>query len=335
MINSQVEKFRTHSNYIRAFATLVGMDVQQLAHRIQQSGCLVNTTKVTISKQQILSSLKNAWGTELLINMSKHFVHESELVKLSNNWSTVQVYYVLYHSTQAVAGAKGFIRPSSHPKTQHIFCDLWATRNICLEPWTLAYGFNGIHNIPPDVTVDEDISTLVNFSLDFKWSLACKALKTTRRKNLSELIKKASNRKKKARNKALEEQNQDRMNKGKRTKQIPNTLPRLTPEEKSRVDENEPATTIIDYFFRLRTKTNYIDSDMFTVGCNDPDAAIQVRDDLSIIAGGTLLLAELTVSNIVGHDVFLESINDWVRTTNAPDNIASGIRDRLIIHNQM
>lgn len=160
-------------------------------------------------------------------------------------------------------------------------------------------------------------------------------MKTTRRKKLPELIKKARKRKKKDRNKALEEQNQDRMNKGKRSRQIPNTLPQLTSEEKSRVDENESTTTIIDYFFRLRTKTNYIDSVMFTDECNDPDAAIQVRDDLSTIAGGTFLLAELTVSNIVGHDVFLMSIKDWVRPTNAPDNIASGIRDRLIIHNQM
>jgi len=334
-MNSQVAKFITHSNYIRAFATLVGTDVQQLARRIEQSGCLVNATKVTIDSQQVLSSLKNAWGTELLINMGKHFVHESELVKLSNNWSTVQVYYVLYHSTQAVAVAKGFKRPPSHPKTQHIFCDLWVNRDICLEPWTLGYGFNGIHNIPPDVTVDKDISTLVNFSPDFKWSLACKALKTTRRKKLPELIKKARTRKKIDRNKAIGKQNQDRVQKGKRPNKIPDSTPLLTPDEKLKVDENGAPTTIIDYFFRLRTTTNYIDSDMFTVGCYDPDAAIQVRDDLSIIACGTLLLAELAVSNIVGHDFFLRSIKDWVCTTNVPDNIASGIRDRLIIHNQM
>ena len=160
MTNNQVESFRTHSNYIRAFATLVGAEIPyphglkylELAQKIEQSGCLTERPKITIDHQQVLSSLKNAWGTESLINMGSHFVNESELVKISNNWSVVQVYYVLYHSTQAVAVAKGFVRPDSHPKTQRLFYNLWADRNLCLEPWTLARDFEGMRNIPSRIT---------------------------------------------------------------------------------------------------------------------------------------------------------------------------------------
>ena len=111
-------------------------------------------------------------------------------------------------------------------------------------------------------------------------------------------------------------------------------LPQLTLEEKRSLDRKEPPTTIIDYLYRLRIKTNYVDSGMFTDGPENDSVSFQVRDDLNIIAGGVLLLAELTVSNIVSHDVFFTWINDWVRI-NVPNDPVSAIRNRLQIHQQM
>lgn len=126
MIDSPVESFKTHSNYIRAFATLVGAYSQKqsdsiyitLVDRLNQSGFLSNNPKTCLDHDQVCSSLKNAWGTELLIDIGKNFITEPELIKLSNNWTTVQTYYVLYHSTQAVAVAKNIDRPQDHPITQ-------------------------------------------------------------------------------------------------------------------------------------------------------------------------------------------------------------------------
>ena len=343
MVDSPVESFKTHSNYIRAFATLVGADSQkspsliypELANKVVQSGCLANPPKATIDDRQVVSSLRNAWGTELLINIGRHFVDEPELVKLSNNWSTVQAYYVLYHSTQAVAVAKGNVRPKTHPTTQRMFYNLWAARDLCLEPWTLSYGSEGTRNIPSHIIIDDTIHNWSHCSSDTAWSLACKALKTTREDKLAESVKKAREKKKAQRISNLKKEEAERIMLGKRPKKTPNVrVPHLTTEEKLSVDKKESPTTIIDYLYRLRIKTNYVDPSIFTDGCESDSAAIQVRDDLSIIAGGNLLLSEITVSNIVGHDVFLQWINDWVRT-NVPDHTASGIRDRLQIHNQM
>lgn len=343
MTKNQVESFRTHSNYIRAFATLVGAEIPyppglkylELAQKIDHSGCLTGRPKSTIDHQQVLSSLKNAWGTESLINMGSRFVEESELVKISNNWSVVQVYYVLYHSTQAVAVAKGFVRPDSHPKTQRLFCNLWADRNLCLEPWTLACDFNGMRNIPLHITMDDDIHNWALCSPGSAWSLACLALKTTRDDHLDKSTEEARKRKGVEKRKFLRQQEAKRIKLGKSPRMRPNvSLPRLTPEEKLVVDEEESPTTIIDYFYRLRIKTNYIDSSMFTDGPENDQQSIQVRDDLNIIVSGNLLLAELAVRNIVSHDVFFKWINDWVRT-NAPNYPTSAIRDRLQIYNQM
>jgi len=340
VVDGPVESFRTHSNYIRAFATLVGADglkppvsiYTALAHKVVQSDCLTNPPKVIIDNNQIASILRNAWGTELFINIVRIFVNEPELVKLCNNWNTVHAYYVLYHSTQAVAVAKGYPRPHSHPKTQKIFHNLWANRNLCLEPWTLSYGFEGAQNIPSSITIDDTIHNWCHCSSDTAWSLVCKALKTTREDKLPESVKKARENKRKERIRILKQDEAERITLGKRVKKTSKVrLPQLTPTEKLAVDMNESPTTIIDYLYRLRVRTNYVDSSMFTDGPENKHAPIQVRDDLSIIAGGTLLLAELTVSRLVGQDVFLTWINDWV-CANVPDHAGSGIRDRLKIH---
>jgi hypothetical protein len=339
-IHSSKGSFKTHSNYIRAIATLINAETQEqshsiypaLANKVVRSGCLPNTTKDTIDHTQIISSLRNAWGTELLINISNNICNEPELVKLSNNWSTVQAYYVLYHSTQAVAVAKGYRRLQSHSKTQKTFYNLWAGRNLQLEPWTLAYDSEGAQNIPSDITIDDTMHTWCHCSSDTAWSLACKALKTTREENFPESIKNSREEKRRLKTKSLQQDEAERIRLGKNPKKTYQVrLPLLTPTEKSSVYEKEPPATIIDYLYRLRVKTNYIDSSMFTDGPENEYASIQVRDDLSIIAGGTLLLAELTVSKVVGNDVFLGWINDWV-CDNVPVHGGFGIRDRLRIY---
>ena len=77
--------------------------------------------------------------------------------------------------------ALGQKRPESHPKTQNIFCDQWAKRSRKLEPWTLAYGCNGTVNAPANINIDIDIHPWTYLDVDNIWSIAAKALMTTRR----------------------------------------------------------------------------------------------------------------------------------------------------------
>ena len=107
MVSNPKISFKTHSNYIRAFATLVGLESQSfpdtiyraLTQKVLLSGCLPTHQKADVDESLVHSSLSNAWGTELLIDMGREFINEPELVKLSNNWSIVQTHYILYHLT--------------------------------------------------------------------------------------------------------------------------------------------------------------------------------------------------------------------------------------------
>lgn len=343
MISSQVESFRTHSNYIRALATLVRTDdlchsdlpYSELAARIDRSGFLTQSSQTRVDNNQILSSLRNAWGTELLLDMGKHSIHDPELIKLSNNWSIVQAYYIVYHSAQAMGIAKGYQRPQSHNKTQGMFFSLLAGRNLVLEPWTLSYGLKGPINIPPHISIDEDIHNWSHCSSVSAWSLVCKAYRTTRDAKLEEALKAARTRKQSEKRKLLQKQEEGRIQLGKKPRKMPRVrLPQLTLEEKMLVNSKVSPITLIDYLFRLRIKTNYVDSSVFTDGPRDDEAPIRVRDDLGTIAGGSLLLAELMIIRAVTYDVFLSWINDWIRT-NVPDNSAFAIRERLKLYSQM
>jgi hypothetical protein len=99
-----VEAFRTHSNYLRAFATLAGVTLvgsrQQaygtLAARVAAAGAIPARQNPAIDIPQLRRSLANAWGTELQISLNETFVRGDELVAVSNNWVVIQTYYVFY-----------------------------------------------------------------------------------------------------------------------------------------------------------------------------------------------------------------------------------------------
>jgi hypothetical protein len=342
-VGPPVESFKTHSNYIRAFASLVGAHgsriparmYTELATRIVDSGCLPSHSRRELDMHQIYSSMRNAWGTELLINMSSHFISEDELVRVSNNWSAVQAYYVLYHCTQAVAVAKGYARPPSHPKTQRIFCSLWAERRICLEPWTIACSCSGPVNVPGEIGLDEAIHVWTQCSPISAWSIAYKALRTTRDERIEDALGKAREGKRAARVKLQKMEQEERIRRGKRLRKLcTDVLPRLTQEERFPISQKEPSTTLIDYLYRLRIRTNYVDFGMFTDGPEDERSSVQVRSDLETVAGSSLMLAELSVANILDKDTVMQWMNEWAQK-NIPDGVDSGLRRRLITYRAM
>ncbi len=105
-----------------------------LASRVSASPSMATTLPESIDEDQVRRSLANAWGTELLLALSSRYATDDEFVRLANNWAVIQAYYVVYHATQALAVAKGFPRPDSHPKTQNQYLSFWVPRPLDLTP---------------------------------------------------------------------------------------------------------------------------------------------------------------------------------------------------------
>lgn len=336
MPEGPIESFKTHSNYIRAFGFLVYDPISSglpniyacLKDRILQSNALSPTPNTNIDLDQIRLRLHAAWGTEALLLMTRRIANEQELLRLSNNWSCIQIYYIFYHCTQALHIAKGHPRPESHPKTQNIFNDYWAGRSIILPPWSLAYGASGTINAPPGTLPDVTVHQWTTCEGTNIWSLACKALMTTRREALEEKYREKRESKRMQNRRAWRQEENDRLSRGRRARRQPRfRLPNLTNSEKALINRSLRSYTIMDYLYRLRIKTNYEDSNMFSDGPEDNNSSRFVRDAVCRISKGTLFLYELAIRNLVGRETFLAWIDEWVQR-NMPQNVTHGLRSR-------
>ncbi len=330
--------FKTHANYLRALAylaqggpALFGFDYKDLAGRVETSGVLASSPDITgVDLDQVKRSLSNAWGTEYLMDVAASVIADDELVALSNNWGVVQGYYAGYHAVQALAVSKKFLRPDSHPKTQNHYHDLWTNRPIQLAPWTLGAGNGAYRNLPSGHTADETLHPWSSCNRTTCWDLACKALRTTREDAVTEALARKREAKKRLRRQAWHKEERERLAKGRKPRKSgpPNALPRLTKKEKTDVSAGVREATLLDYLYRLRIKTNYVDSDMFTDGPEDGAESWQVRSDVGLITAGTMLVHELTIGSGLGFDRLVGWAEEWVKR-NLPAGASSGLAGRL------
>ena len=330
--------FRAHANYLRAFASIAGGDslnrgeaLRLTLDRLLASSRLPDGPSPIANTQQAYASMRNAWGTELLLGVTDRVIDSEELIRLSNNWSVVQAYYVIYHSTQALAVSKGFNRPDSHPKTQKQFHSFFANRNG-LEPWSLAFGYSGPENVPPDVVANHGIHPWSACNPRNRWGLAYMALRTTREDFLPVGLMGARKEKQRKNREAWGKEENKRQSAGRRSRKEPAfRLPRLIISEKESVARKLRPYTLIDYLFRLRIRTNYEDSAMFTDGPKDNVQSEVVQSDLILISSCSLLVAELYVRQLVGPSVFDQWVSDWV-SANAQFNPPLGVAERQALH---
>lgn len=341
MSTNPAESFKTHSNYIRAFGLLVyepvplrrGKMYEVLSHRIHEAGVLTNNRRDGADLDQVKSSMHTAWGTETLLQSTERFANEEEILRLSNNWSTVQTYYVLYHCAQAFHCARGHRRLESHPRTQNVFFDQWASRQLDLLPWSLAYGYGGVMNTPAGRAIDTAIHPWSNCVGDNVLSLAAKSLMTTRREAVTESRAKFRERKLQQRKQQWRAKEEVRLRAGRIVRKEPDfALPILTAEERKAVDHDMQPFTLVNYLYRLRLKTNYEDSNMFTDGPDDERESRYVRNALCRIASGTLFLYELVVRSYIGGDIFDSWVEEWI-SRNLPKEHEGGLIARRPLHN--
>jgi hypothetical protein len=344
MSSGYVESFRAHANYLRAFAMLCTTPYQKgvtlLFIRLQQQLASLAPVIVALPSmappstqanlEQTRTSLVNAWGTELLLALGGQLASEEELLRLMNNWAVVQAYYVGYHAIQALLSARGQPRPESHPKTQAQFAALWADRALHLPPWTLGARDGGWCNLPSH-SIDDSISPWSGCDPVSCWSLAGKALRTTREEAVRERLATARDRKRLNNRKAWREDEQSRLSTGKRPRKEPDwPRPHLTANEKRTVHSKVRSYTILDYLYRLRIKTNYEDAGMFIEGPEDQLSSRHVHDDLVAIAGCTMLVHELHIAAIVGRARLLQWADGWLGPNAHGQHLGLALRRDLI-----
>lgn len=323
------ERFKTHANYLRAFARLVPKDAStgSLAPLRERFKTLSPTGGSCTSAEAAMHSLKMSWRTELILDFTSEAFEDDELVRVANNWAVVQVYYILYHSTQALAQAKGQPRTPNHQQTQKTFTAHWADRTIQLPPWSLSRAGEMVRNWPPQVPLVE-VHPWAACDDAGSWQLAAKALRTTREMMVAESLRKRREELHRERRKLWELAEAARMTAGKKPRKHPLALPQLTAQQRAEVEARVRATTMMDYIYRLRIGTNYQDSAVFTDGPEEAEHSTEVRKNLSTIAAATMLVHELAVADLVGPGEVVKQAQAFLAST-APQGAQTGLRKRM------
>ena len=333
MPDSPTEVFRTHFHYLRAFATMCGhIHGRRLPHNMQVRASEIRASLVRFATagppdQELLKrSLHNAWGTELLLASSYEWLDDDDLIRINNCWAVIQAYYVHYHAVQALVVALGGSRPATHPATQTAFAQTWAGRRADMRPCTLGFGPRGAVNVPEGIQVDASIhpwSTVDNHTC---WSLAAKALRTTRQEAIRERKSARREEKRRAVQRAWRTEEAERLSRGRRARREPRFgLPQLTAAERQHAERSVRVHTVMDYLYRLRVKANYLDSTVFTEGPDDEEVSRRVLQELKDISANTLLVHELHIRSVVGE--VIDSIADeWLENRANPPNVGLLLR---------
>jgi len=330
--------FQTHAAYVRAFALLAGFrDGESNSAGLSRSLRLIRASPSlevrpvgTVSQEDVWPILASAWGTELLLALNRVYAKDEELIRVSNNWCVVQLYYVIYHGTQALTVARGRERPTTHLTTQRIFMDNWVTKPLYIPPWTYGYGPRGFRNVPEGRPI-RDVHPWIDCNPDSCWDIAGKALRTTRLDALEELFAKKRLDKQRARRRAWREEEQARIQRGRKPRREPTyPLPILSGDEKDEGERSLRDFTTMDYFYRLRIKANYQDGSMFIDGPRDDASSRLLRANLIRLAACSLLLNELHIMAALGKERMVHLVDRWLNSAH-PEGMNLGVMARADI----
>jgi hypothetical protein len=205
--------------------------------------------------EAIRSVLFNAWHTEAVLALPGA-LPDAGLIRFTNQWAPVQAYYAVYSLMRAWFLTEGNTT-SSHSQALRSMSSVVAYRGVFPAPWSFACSGghtlgDAVHTGFPSGRI-YDVNALTTppgtYSYD-DWS--SKILRTTRKFFL--------------------EQAEQKWKAGHRTKRGAH-YKRIPSAERQRIASRVHPTTVFDFVYRLRIRSNYRDVDDFVSGqLSDSDA---------------------------------------------------------------
>lgn len=346
-----VLSFRTHSGYVRAIrAIALGDNLQSLEKRletlaIRAKAALPIPTVTGAISDDLRGCLHRAWATELILGMTYRYIDDPDVLRLASAWGAVQSYYALYAATQALHVAGGRPRPTAHNPTQKLFIDQWCTGSLQLPPWTVSHcdpaavGFDGLGFRGADgnaVIPGAAHQWTYTWQGDDALHVLGSALRSTRAQKVDEALDLARRNKARDAKKEWQREEDERLARGVRPRKPPDWPEKrnLTRAESTRVRETVRPVSLMDYLYRLRIKSNYLDAQMYSDGPeSDSDASTFLRDLVEITAAN-LLVHELRLARMLGVGVLESEMDAWLTKNRrgGPDGSLSVRRTLVAAH---
>jgi len=273
-------KFITYKNYSAGLHYLLDLmypDYSKLVNKLKKN---VHPKKQE-NLQRIRSLLLNSWNSELLLNFPGLLKNDS--LKFSNHWAPVQSYYSIYLALRALILAKGISSAKEgHNKTLRVTVyNFIQGEKIFPLPWKVLYSNRGFQNLPQNIS-PSTINSLENpyhFINDEKklWDSFCLFLRTTYDRMIE--------------NKCQRWKDNNPIN-GRRRKRLP-------PGQRKKIANGSRPSSIFDYFYRLRIRSNYKDADIFLLGSLSHENEYYFNA-ICYITDKTLFLIEYYIARYIG-----------------------------------
>lgn len=282
-------RFETNRNYLQAISTLTKMCASDnvvnrgvlLALRNQKGYGDLRDRTATVDWDNLGIMLRNSWTAEVAVLAALRAdnpIQASMLVP----WSFVQMYYGLYHIFDVWLAIQGSENRTSRTHSEFLsrFSELVSKRSCLPEPWSASYCGRsdevfGLAYDPLKKIVPKNWPQ-PNDAPEF----AAKALQTTHMNRALERLK------------------------------SPNTK---SNKSKTEVSISLPRTTLMDFVYRLRIRTNYNDVDPFLIHVRERQHIDGIAEPLECFYSATMAIAEGLIAKSVGAERYSEIVSDYVK----------------------
>lgn len=291
--------FAVHKNYLASLElflhTLYGHGQRFEPSLVNAQRQLPAFRKIQRRKHADESELRRllsiSWTSELQLRVSA--IAGAPFLRYSNAWAPVQAYYAVYMSIHAwlvTVGMGGLL--DDHTRTLKSTVSHLVGRGLLPHPWSVAcHGCPELRErvlvgLPQGADADRHVELLARPSLRDFYPRFAKMLETTRDSRLQRLRKEW-----------LRQAGRKRM----------------LSEQKRQLAGRLHGTTVFDYLWRLRIRSNYGDVSSFLMsGVSDVEHA-EFHEGLVALTGGTCLLLQSLIVAQVGPKPFEDAAEDFTR----------------------
>lgn len=231
--------------------------------------------------------LRNAWMTEVLTRLA---TVSPQYASYANLWLPVQAYYSAYLGLRALFLACGRQVPNDHANTlRTIARDIERRPGLFAFPWrTICTGnpnSNQVeyHNLPAGVVIGMASSLANHHNVEFADSYGM-LLRTTRKRLVDACCEKWKK---------------------------DNCRQRIPGSERIRIAANLAPTSLFDFLYRMRLRSNYSDADSFLLTLHLENDAQELSSAIVNIVWHNAFMIELLICRYLGKNAFTRIVDEF------------------------
>jgi hypothetical protein len=263
--------------------------------------------------EQVCKHLRLSWIKE--IQLEHPLGDDTFLTELAQD-SPRLAYYSVFHNGTALHLAAGEPERTTHRAFMTAMSQWTEKRELFPAPWSV-YCVGGprtreitARGWPMDIPEPKRIHMLGKLAADDAWNAVFQAIATTRNRNIEE--------------RSLEE--------GSRSKKATPDGKKAAPAGTRRqLAARTPPTTVTDFLWRLRTRSDYDDADAFLSKFANREQAHAFLSSLLLLVHSSLTVFETLISAYAGHDLYRHAVDEFAACVSESCGVALRRRSQAVL----